>query len=55
MPLTVKNPMTNEIIVGEVEFFLIDFDQSVANSVLLQKPLNAENNPNQIENTENFV
>ena len=55
MPLTVKNPMTNEIIVGEVEFFLIDFDQSVANSVLLQKPLNAENNPNQIENTENSV
>lgn len=24
MPLTVKNPLTNEIIVGEVEFYLLD-------------------------------
>lgn len=23
-PLTVKNPMTNEVIVGEVEFYLVE-------------------------------
>jgi hypothetical protein len=29
MPLTVKNPCNNEIIVGEVEFFLVSHNESV--------------------------
>jgi len=28
MPLTVRNPLTNEIIVGEVEFYLLGRDQA---------------------------
>jgi hypothetical protein len=33
MPLTVKNPMTNEIIVGEVEFFLVSKSEYLTSSL----------------------
>ena len=29
-PLTVKNPLTNQVIVGEVEFFMIDSEEILA-------------------------
>ena len=32
-PLTVKNPLTNQVIVGEVEFFMIDTEQIMANNL----------------------
>ena len=32
-PLTVKNPLTNQVIVGEVEFFMIDTEQIMASNL----------------------
>ena len=32
-PLTVKNPLTNQVIVGEVEFFMIDSEEILAKNL----------------------